>query len=161
MLDEDRAYLKEILQILNVTKYKLSETPSRFRIRTKPTDLNLDALHSIQNIKSPVGVEVNLTRGLYLDCLKGGKSRKRRRMSVDKFTGKIPDKYKTKHFDQCMRLLLGCDNVCEFTMKESNNTLEINSAETFTYPLLKEIEKIGINIHINFTKPLMTFTNNV
>lgn len=161
MLDVDSIYLKDILHALNVSKYKLSETPTRFKICTKPAELQLKALHTIQNIKSPVGIEIHLTRGLYLDCLKGGKSRKRRRTSVDKFTGKIPPKYKTEHFEQTMRLLLGNDNVCEFSVREHENKLEIKSPETFTYPILKEIETSGVDIKFDFLKSTMTFTLKV
>ena len=110
MLAEDTKYLEEILTLFKVTKYKLSETPSRFKIIIHPDEFHLKTLHDVQDIKTPVGIEIDLKNGVFLECLKAGASRKRRRIALETFSGKVPEKYKCGRFDSAIRVILGIED---------------------------------------------------
>ena len=114
MLAEDTKYLEEILTLFKVTKYKLSETPSRFKIILHPKEFHLKTLHDVQEIKTPVGIEIDLKNGIFLECLKAGASRKRRRISLETFKGNIPEKYRCGRFESAIRVILGIEDICEF-----------------------------------------------
>jgi len=91
MLTEDTAYMSDILAAFKVTSYKLSETPTRFKLIITPNDpFDMETLHSIQGMRDPVGIEIDVKNGVYLECLKGGSSRKRRRVQLETFDGPVP-----------------------------------------------------------------------
>ena len=70
MLPEDERYLEEILKLFEVTKYKVTETPTRFKLILKPLKLSMETLHSVQTLRSaPVGIEVDVNSGIFLECL--------------------------------------------------------------------------------------------
>ena len=48
MLAEDEAYMKTILKEFDVTKYKLSETPTRFKLIINPDSFSMDTLNAVQ-----------------------------------------------------------------------------------------------------------------
>ena len=77
MLTEDTKYLEEILTLFKVSKYKLSETPTRFKMIIHPEEFPIKTLHEVQELKTPVGIEVDLKNGVFLECLKAGSSRKK------------------------------------------------------------------------------------
>ena len=158
MLPEDTKYLEDILTLFKVSKYKLSETPSRFKIIIHPDEFSLKTMHETQDLKTPVGIEVDLKNGVYIECLKAGSSRKRRRIAIDTFKGKIPEKYKCGRFEPAMRVLLGIEDICEFESTEEDKCLIVKNIECLTYPVLKHIEQEGFNIAFNLPKASMTLT---
>ena len=158
MLPEDTKYLEDILTLFKVSKYKLSETPSRFKIIIHPDEFSLKTMHETQDLKTPVGIEVDLKNGVYIECLKAGSSRKRRRISIDTFKGKMPEKYECGRFEPAMRVLLGIEDICEFESIEEDKCLIVKNIECLTYPVLKHIEQEGFNIAFNLPKASMTLT---
>ena len=158
MLAEDTKYLEEILTLFKVTKYKLSETPSRFKIIIHPDEFHLKTLHDVQDIKTPVGIEIDLKNGVFLECLKAGASRKRRRIALETFSGKVPEKYKCGRFDLAIRVILGIEDICEFKTSVEGSTLVIKDIECLTYPVLKHIEQEGYNIFFSIKNASMTIT---
>lgn len=150
MLPEDERYLEEILKLFEVTKYKVTETPTRFKLILKPLKLSMDTLHSVQTLRSaPVGIEVDVNSGIFLECLKSGSSRKRRRISYEKFSGKIPEKYEVGKYNEAMRYLLGIENICEFGI-DLGDKLRLKNVECVSYAVLKKIEsvcKISFDMH--------------
>ena len=158
MLPEDTKYLEDILTLFKVSKYKLSETPSRFKIIIHPDEFSLKTMHETQDLKTPVGIEVDLKNGVYIECLKAGSSRKRRRIAIDTFKGKIPEKYKCGRFEPAMRVLLGIEDICEFESTEEDKCLIVKNIECLTYPVLKHIEQEGFDIGFNLPKASMTLT---
>ena len=158
MLAEDTKYLEEILTLFKVTKYKLSETPSRFKIIIHPEDFYLSTLHDVQEIKTPVGIEIDLKNGVFLECLKVGASRKRRRIALEVFKGKIPEKYDCGRFNPAIRVILGIEDICDFQVEVETNKMIIKDIECISYPVLKHIEQEGFDIHFNITKAYMTIT---
>lgn len=158
MLTEDTKYLEEILTLFKVTKYKLSETPSRFKIIIHPEEFPMKILHDVQGIKTPVGIEIDLKNGVFLECLKVGASRKRRRISLETFKGKLPEKYECGNFDPAIRIILGIEDICEFQASVENRKLIIKDIECLSYPVLKQIEQEGFDIFFNITKGCMTIT---
>ena len=149
MLAEDTKYLEEILTLFKVTKYKLSETPSRFKIILHPKEFHLKTLHDVQEIKTPVGIEIDLKNGIFLECLKAGASRKRRRISLETFKGNIPEKYRCGRFESAIRVILGIEDICEFKTSVEGDALLIKDIECLTYPILKQIEQEGFHIFFN------------
>lgn len=158
MLAEDTKYLEEILTLFKVTKYKLSETPSRFKIILHPKEFHLKTLHDVQEIKTPVGIEIDLKNGIFLECLKAGASRKRRRISLETFKGDIPEKYRCGRFESAIRVILGIEDICEFKTSVEGDALLIKDIECLTYPILKQIEQEGFHIFFNITNASMTIT---
>ena len=112
MLAEDEKYLQDILALFKVTKYKVSQTASRFKLIINPVEFTMETLHAVQTLKSrPVGIEVNVKDGVFLECLKEGQSRKRRRLCYAKHTGKMPKKYDVKKYNEAMRYILGVEDM--------------------------------------------------
>lgn len=158
MLPEDTKYLEEILTLFKVSKYKLSETSSRFKIIIHPNDFTLKTMHDTQDLKTPVGIEVDLKNGVYIECLKAGASRKRRRIAIEVYKGKIPEKYESGKFDPAMRILLGIEDICEFESTLEGTCLVVKNIECLTYPILKHIEQEGFNVAFNLPKACMTIS---
>lgn len=159
MLAEDEKYLNDILALFKVTKYKVSETPSRFKLIIHPTDFTMDTLHSVQTLRSrPVGIEVDVKNGVFVECIKEGQSRKRRRLCYAKHTGKIPDKYDVKKYNEAMRYILGVDGMCEFDVVLTEKKLELGGVQCISYPILNKIEETGCNISFNMRESIMTLT---
>lgn len=156
MLDEDKRYLEEILSLFKITKYKLSETPTRFKLIINPKEFNMKTLHDVQGLKTPVGVEVDLKTGVYLECLKSGSSRKKRRLALDTFKGELPEKYKVGVFEPAIRILLGIEDICEFEPRIEGNVLLIKNIECMSYPILKHMEQEGFNLSFNIPLASMT-----
>ena len=158
MLPEDTKYLEEILTLFKVSKYKLSETPTRFKIIIHPDEFHIQALHDVQDIRTPVGIEVDLKNGVFLECLKSGAARKRRRIALEVFKGELPEKYKCGVFDPAVRVILGIEDICEFKCTVEGNKLVIKDIECLSYPVLKYVEQEGFNISFNITKAYITIT---
>jgi hypothetical protein len=158
MIAEDTKYLEEILTMFKVSKYKLSETATRFKIIIHPEKFPLKTLHNVQEIKTAVGIEVDLKNGVFLECLKSGSSRKRRRISLDVYKGNIPDKYKCGKFEKAIRIMLGIEDICEFQIDVDDDKLVVKDIECLSYPLLKSIEQEGFNVFCNITKASLTIT---
>jgi len=157
MIQEDEIYLKEILSLFKVTKYKVSETPSRFKIIIEPANFTMDTLHTLQTLRSrPVGIEVDVKDGVFIECLKEGQSRKRRRLCYAKHTGKIPEKYDVKKYNEAMRYILGVDGMCEFDVELSEKKLELGGVQRISYPILKKIEETGCKISFNMREAIIT-----
>lgn len=159
MLAEDEKYLNDILALFKVTKYKVSETPSRFKLIIHPTEFTMDTLHSVQTLRSrPVGIEVDVKTGVFIECLKEGQSRKRRRLCYSKHTGKIPEKYDVKKYNEAMRYILGVEGMCEFDVELSEKQLELGGVQCISYPILNKIEETGCLIAFNMIESIMTLT---
>lgn len=158
MLPEDTKYLEDILTLFKVTKYKLSETPTRFKIIIHPDDFHMKSLHDVQNIRTPVGIEVDLKNGVFLECLKTGAARKRRRIALEIFKGKLPEKYICGTFDPAVRVILGIEDICEFKCTVEGNKLILKDIECLSYPVLKHVEQEGFDIFFDITKAQLTIT---
>lgn len=159
MIQEDEKYLQEILSLFKVTKYKVSETPSRFKIIIQPADFTMDTLHTLQTLRSrPVGIEVDVKSGVFVECLKEGQSRKRRRLCYAKHTGKIPEKYDVKKYNEAMRYILGVDGMCEFEVELTEKKLELGGVQRISYPILKKIEETGCSLMFDMRESTMTLT---
>ena len=158
MLAEDTKYLEDILTLFKVSKYKLSETPSRLKIIIHPEEFHLKTLHDVQEIKTPVGIEIDLKNGVFLECLKAGASRKRRRIALETYKGKLPEKYECGKFNPAVRVILGIEDICEFDASVEDNKLIVKDIECLSYPVLKHIEQEGFNIHFHITKASMTIS---
>lgn len=158
MLAEDKKYLEDILLLFKVSKYKLSETPTRFKIIIQPDEFRLKTLHEVQHIKTPVGIEVDLKQGVFLECLKSGASRKRRRISMDTYKGKIPDKYDCGKFEPAIRVILGIEDICEFEAQQEENKLVLKNIECLSYPILKQIEQEGFDVFFHMSKACIQIT---
>jgi len=157
MLAEDEKYLNEILGLFKVTKYKVSETPSRFKIILVPTEFTMETLHNVQTLRSrPVGIEVDVKSGVFVECLKEGQSRKRRRLCYAKHSGKMPKKYDVKKYNEAMRYILGVEGMCEFECELSEKKLELGGVQRISYPILKKIEETGCKITFNMRESVMT-----
>ena len=159
MLAEDEKYLNDILSLFKVTKYKVSETPSRFKLIIKPTEFTMDTLHGVQVLRSrPVGIEVDVKNGVFIECLKEGQSRKRRRLCYAKHSGKIPEKYDVKKYNDAMRYILGIDGMCDFDCELTEKHLELGGVQTISYPILKKIEETGCKINFNMREATIVLT---
>ena len=158
MLPEDTKYLEDILTLFKVTKYKLSETPTRFKIIIHPDEFHMRALHDVQDIRTPVGIEVDLKNGVFLECLKTGAARKRRKIALEVFKRELPEKYKCGVFDPAVRVILGIEDICEFKCTVEGNKLVIKDIECLSYPVLKHVEQEGFDISFNITKAHITIT---
>jgi len=159
MIAEDEKYLNDILALFSVTKYKVSETPSRFKLIITPTDFTMETLHSVQTLRSrPVGIEVDVKNGVFIECLKEGQSRKRRRLCYAKHSGKIPEKYEVKKYNEAMRYILGVEGMCEFDVELTEKKLELGGVQTISYPILKKIEETGCELSFNMREATMTLT---
>lgn len=153
MLEEDNAYMSDILAVFKVTSFKLSETETRFKLIINPTQpFSMQTLHKIQEMRDPVGIEIDVNSGVYLECLKKGSSRKRRRIQFESFDGDIPEKYNIPKFKKAMREVLSIQDICEFDIRVDGDVLTISNLESISYPVLKRIEKTGCNIEINMLK---------
>jgi len=158
MLPEDTKYLEEILTLFKVSKYKLSETPTRFKIIIHPDEFHMQALHDVQDIRTPVGIEVDLKNGVFLECLKTGAARKRRRITMHPFKGEIPEKYKSGRFDPAVRVIMSIEDICEFETDVEGDKLVIKGIECLSYPILKQIEQEGFNIFVSIKKAFISIT---
>lgn len=159
MLQEDEKYMNDILALFSVTKFKVSETPSRFKLIIHPADFTMDTLHTLQTLRSrPVGIEVDVKDGVFIECLKEGQSRKRRRLCYSKHTGKIPEKYKVKKYNEAMRYILGVEGMCDFDCVLTEKKLELGGVQTISYPILKKIEETGCSIAFNMREATMILT---
>jgi len=146
MLPDDEKYLEEVLQCFDVKKYRMTETPTRFKLILAPQKLTMKSLHEIQTLRSlPVGVEVDVKSGVFVECLKQGSRRKRRRIEYEKFSGKIPEKYDVGKYNEAMRYILGLENLCEFEV-ETGTKLRLKNLERISYAVLKKIESVGCEI---------------
>lgn len=146
MLPEDEKYLQEVLECFDVKKYKMTETPTRFKLILTPMKLTMQRLHDIQALRSvPVGVEVDVKSGVFVECLKTGARRKRRRIMYEKFKGKIPKKYDVGKYNEAMRYILGMENLCEFGV-DLGDKLRLKNLECISYAVLKKIESSGCSI---------------
>lgn len=153
MLEEDNAYMSDILSAFKVTSFKLSETETRFKLIINPTQpFNMETLHKIQDMRDPVGIEIDVNSGVYLECLKKGSSRKRRRIQIESFDGDIPKKYDIPKFNKAMREVLSIQDICEFDIRADGDVLTISNLESISYPVLKRIEKTGCSVEINMLK---------
>ena len=152
MIEDDKAYMSDILAAFKVQKYKLSETETRFKLIVHPTEpFDMKVIHNIQDLRGPVGVEVDIQNGVYLDCLKTGASRKKRRIQLNTFNGPLPKKYDVGKFNGAMRELLSVEDVCAFDTRLDGDVLTITNLETVSYPLLKKLEASGCSVEINMT----------
>lgn len=159
MLAEDEKYLNDILALFSVTKYKVSETPSRFKLIIHPPEFDMETLHNVQTLRSrPVGIEVDVKNGVFIECLKEGQSRKRRRLCYSKHAGKIPDKYDVKKYNEAMRYILGVEGMCEFDVELTEKKLELGGVQCISYPILKKIEEADCKISFNLREATMTLT---
>jgi len=159
MLQEDEKYLEEVLGLFSVTKYKVSETPSRFKLIINPTEFDMVTLHKVQKLRSrPVGIEVDVKNGVYVECLKAGQSRKRRRLCYAKHSGKIPPKYDVKKFNDAMLYILGIDGICEFDLELTEKKLDLINIQCISYPILKKIEETGCKISFDMRASTMSLT---
>jgi hypothetical protein len=157
MLEEDKAYMMDILKVFDVTDFKLSETERRFKLIFKPSEsVCMGKLHEIQNIRGPVGIEIDMENGIFLECLKSGHSRKKRRIALEVFEDKIPKKYEVGKFNKAMREILSMQDLCEFEVILKDSELELKNLERISYPVLKSIESHGFNIEINMIKSILT-----
>ena len=151
--------MNEILSLFQVVKYKVSETPSRFKLIIQPAEFDMQTLHTLQTLRSrPVGIEVDVKDGVFIECLKEGQSRKRRRLCYEKLTGKIPEKYDVKKYNKAMRYILGVEGMCEFDCVLTEKKLELGGVQTISYPILKKIEETGCNIVFNMREATMILT---
>jgi len=156
MLPEDTKYLEEVLKLFQIVKYKLSETPTRFKIIIHPDEFTLMTLHDVQDIRTPVGIEVDLKNGIFLECLKTGSSRKKRKIALEIFKDVIPEKYKCARFEPALRIFLGIEDICEFKCNIEENKLVIKDIECLSYPVLKRVEQEGFDISFNLKNAHMT-----
>ena len=139
MLAEDEKYLQDILALFKVTKYKVSQTASRFKLIINPVEFTMETLHAVQTLKSrPVGIEVNVKDGVFLECLKEGQSRKRRRLCYAKHTGKMPKKYDVKKYNEAMRYILGVEDMCEFDCELTRKKTRIRWSTDYILPDFKK-----------------------
>ena len=136
------------------------ETPSRFKIILQPDTFKMKTLHELQEIRTPVGIEIDLKNGLFIECLKSGSSRKRRKIRLDPFKGNLPDKYQMDRFEPVMRVLLGIEDMCEFDADVQNDDLIVKNIECLTYPVLKSIEQCGYDVTFHMTKEYMVVCVN-
>lgn len=151
--------MNDILALFSVSKFKVSETPSRFKLIIQPADFTMDTLHALQTLRSrPVGIEVNVKDGVFIECLKEGQSRKRRRLCYEKHTGKIPEKYEVKKYNEAMRYILGVHDMCDFTVELTEKKLELGGVQTISYPILKKIEETGCRMSFNMREATMILT---
>jgi len=159
MLQEDEKYLQEILALFQVQMYKVSETPSRFKLIIHPKTFTMKILDDVQTLKSrPVGIEVDVKNGVFIECLKEGSSRKRRRIFFEKFSGKVPPKYKVGKFQDAMMHILGIPDMCEFDLECTDKKLELVGIQCISYPILKKIEDTGCEISFNMRDSSMILT---
>lgn len=156
MLPEDTKYLEDVLKLFQVTNYKLSETPTRFKIIIHPNECTLKTLHDVQDIRNPVGIEVDLKNGIFLECLKSGSSRKKRKISLEVFKADMPEKYKCGKFDPALRIFLGIEDICDFETSIENDKLVVKKIECLSYPVLKRVEQEGFDISFNLKNAHMT-----
>ena len=146
MLPDDTKYMHQVLECFDVNKYRVTETPTRFKLILTPQKVSMEALHNVQALRSdPVGVEVDVKLGVFVECLKTGCSRKRRRIGYEKFTGKIPKKYDVGKYNEAMRYILGLENLCEFGV-DFGEKLRLKNLERISYAVLKKIESVGCGI---------------
>lgn len=159
MLTEDTAYMSDILAAFKVTSYKLSETPTRFKLIITPNDpFDMETLHSIQSMRDPVGIEIDVKNGVYLECLKGGSSRKRRRVQLETFDGPLPEKYDIPKFETAMREILAIQDICEFDTSVQNDVLTLSHLDMVSYPVLQRIEGLGYKVKVNMLKSSLTLS---
>jgi hypothetical protein len=159
MLKEDEKYMNDILAIFKVSKFKVSETPSRFKLIINPSDFTMDTLHRVQTLRSrPVGIEVDVKSGVFVECLKEGQSRKRRRLCYAKHTGKIPKKYDVGKYNEAMRYVLGVDGMCDFDLDLTEKKLELGGVQRISYPILKKIEETGCALTFDMRESKITLT---
>ena len=159
MLQEDEKYMNDILALFKVTKFKVSETPSRFKLIIKPTDFTMEILHNVQTLRGrPVGVEVDVKSGVFVECLKEGQSRKRRRLCYAKHTGKIPKKYDVGKYNEAMRYVLGVEGMCDFDVDLTEKKLELGGVQRISYPILKKIEETGCALTFDMREAKITLT---
>jgi len=155
MLVEDEAYMKTILSEFGVAKYKLSETPTRFKLIITPDHFSMDTLDAVQKDRA-VGIEIDVNKCVYLDCLKGCNSRKRRRTSAEVFRGTIPKKYDVGKYNMVMRHLLGVEDICAFEACVVDGTLELQKIECLSYALLKRISDLSVRINFDMRNAKIT-----
>lgn len=157
MIEEDKAYMSDILAAFKVTKFKLSETSTRFKLIIKPDEaFDMNTLHRVQDLRDPVGIEIDVNNGIYLECMKTGCSRKRRRIHVEKFEGKVPKKYDVGKFNRAMREILSMQDICDFDTALDGDTLTITNLETISYPILRRIEGTGCSVKVDMLKSNLT-----
>lgn len=157
MLAEDEEYMKNILKEFGVTKYKLSETPTRFKLIITPDCFTMETLNAVQK-DGAVGIEVDMNKCVYLECLKGGHSRKRRRTSADVFHGALPKGYDVGKYNKVMRHLLGVEDMCAFKAEVRDGVLELRDVECLTYALLKRISDLGVSITFDMRDAKITMS---
>ena len=152
MLQEDEDYLQSVLKTFGVTKYKLSETPTRFKLILTPERFTMETLDEVQCLRSAVGIEVDIAKHVYVECLKSGHARKRRRVSADTFKGKIPEKYEVGKYNPVMRQLLGKEDICAFDAEIVDGVLELRKIECLSYALLKRIADLSTSVEFDMVE---------
>lgn len=159
MLEEDKTYMSDILAAFRVSSFKLSETETRFKLIIKPDKpFTMKTLHSVQELRDPVGIEIDVKSGVYLECLKKGSSRKRRRIRFETFDGEIPKKYDAPRFNKAIREVLSIEDICEFDIRVDEDMLTISNLESISYPVLKRIESTGCSVEMNMVKSTLTLS---
>jgi hypothetical protein len=152
MLQEDDDYLQAVLKTFGVSKYKLSETPTRFKLILTPEKFTMETLDAVQRLRSAVGIEVDIGRHVFVECLKSGHARKRRRLSAETFKGSMPEKYDVGAFNPVMRQLLGKENMCAFEADVKENVLELRKIECLSYALLKRVADLSGSVEFDMLK---------
>ena len=158
MLEEDENYMQSVLKTFGVTKYKLSETPTRFKLILNPKCFTMETLDEVQCLRSAVGVEVDIRKHVFVECLKSGHARKRRRVSAETFRGKIPEAYDVGRFNPVMRQLLGKEDICAFKAELVDDTLVLTDVECLSYSLLKRISDLSRSVEFDMLKQCIRVT---
>lgn len=158
MLADDEEYMNSILKEFGVTKYKMSETPTRFKLILTPGTFTMKTLDSVQRLRGSVGIEIDIRKCVYLECLKDGNRRKRRRVCADVFKGAIPNEYDVGKYNKVMRQLLGMDDVCAFKAEVVDDVLEVRDIECLTYSVLKRISDMNVDITFDMAKAKISMT---
>lgn len=152
MLQEDQDYMQSVLKAFGVTKYKLSETPTRFKLILTPETFTMETLDEVQCLRGAVGIEVDVAKHVFVECLKSGHARKRRRVSADTFKGSIPKAYEVGKFNPVMRQLLGKEDVCAFEAEVKRDVLELRKIECLSYALLKRVADLSGSVEFDMVK---------
>tara|TARA_Y100001958_G_scaffold121872_1_gene89106 strand:- start:561 stop:1043 length:483 start_codon:yes stop_codon:yes gene_type:complete len=152
MLQEDEDYMQSVLKTFGVTKYKLSETPTRFKLILTPDRFTMETLDEVQCLRGAVGIEVDVQKHVFVECLKSGHARKRRRITANTFKGTIPKAYDVGKYNPVMREFLGVEDVCAFDAEVKEGVLEIRNIECLPYALLKRVADASESVEFDMVK---------
>ena len=106
----------------------------------------------LQCLRGAVGIEVDVAKHVFVECLKSGHARKRRRVSADTFKGSIPKAYEVGKFNPVMRQLLGKEDVCAFEAEVKRDVLELRKIECLSYALLKRVADLSGSVEFDMVK---------